>query len=116
MLLCSECDAANTSRQYHCPTHCSLAGCFYRFLEPFTVDELQRHETALGKLLDAADTKSKRKTLRKQLERVRDRLEQQRHALADAALLVGLGRLVERLVEDEVERGERVLVHGIDNA
>ena len=42
------------------------------------MDELQRHEKALAELLDGADTKSKRKTLRKQLERVHSRLSKLR--------------------------------------
>ena len=74
MLLCTACDAANTSRQYHCPAHRPLAECFFRFLEPFTVEDLRRQEKSLAKLLDDADTRSQRRTLRKQLDRVHARL------------------------------------------
>lgn len=82
MLFCAACDRTNSSKQYHCRAHRSLAGCFYRFLDPFTEEELQRQEVSLAELLEAtlskkeaaADTRSRRKTLRKQLQRVRDRL------------------------------------------
>ena len=45
-------------------------------------------------------------------ERVRHRLEKEAHARRDVGGVLGLLCLVERLVKDEVEGGERVLVHG----
>ena len=83
VLLCTVCDASNISKQYHCPAHKSLAGCFFRFLEPFSAAELQQQEISLTELLGlAADSstmgagggRSRRRTIRKQLKRVNDRL------------------------------------------
>ena len=55
VLLCAACDRNNPSKQYHCRAHRSLAGCFYRFLDPFTEEELQRQEVSLANLLEAAE-------------------------------------------------------------
>lgn len=86
-LVCGVCQ--HRLAAYHCRTHGHLQSCYFSDLERYSADELGHQ---LKELLDVIDDiavgrrfKQKRKTLQKQIDRVRDRIVELHSASASAS-------------------------------
>lgn len=77
VLVCPTCQTR--LREYHCSRHSGWKRCYYTFLEVFSADELLIQEKELAaireSLVPAADYKNMRRTLSRQIQKVRDRVE-----------------------------------------
>jgi hypothetical protein len=78
VLICPTCH--DSKYEYHCDRHRSWKDVYFTFLDGFTVDELQTQKVELKKLHDsyvpAKEHKNVRNTLRKQMEKVTDRINE----------------------------------------
>ena len=77
VLVCPPCQT--NLREYHCSRHAGWKRCYYTFLEVFSIDELLFQESELAAiretLMPAADYKNMRRTLSRQILKVRDQIE-----------------------------------------
>uniref|UniRef100_A0A7S2EFL2 Rhodanese domain-containing protein n=1 Tax=Ditylum brightwellii TaxID=49249 RepID=A0A7S2EFL2_9STRA len=78
ILLCKSCQ--QSLLEYHCTRHSTWKHCYYTFLESFDIPTLQQQyvklQTLLQKYVPPKEHKNVRKTLRKQMYKVKVRLEQ----------------------------------------
>lgn len=78
VLVCTRCQLK--LREYHCRRHAKLKGCYFTFLEVFDKEELHDHiiglERARDTLVPSSAHKNQRRTISRQIEKVRDRLKE----------------------------------------
>eukprot|EP00804_Cyclotella_cryptica_P001299 CCRYP_017906-RA/>CCRYP_017906-RA protein AED:0.35 eAED:0.35 QI:0/-1/0/1/-1/1/1/0/717 len=78
ILICPTC--RESKHEYHCDRHQTWKNAYFTFLEGFTCEELENQKSELQRLHDSysppKEHKNVRKTLRKQIEKVLDRLNE----------------------------------------
>lgn len=73
VLVCNECQ--RKIPEYHCKKHAELKDCYFTFLDRFYPSDLQSHLGKLTSLRDKSGSqKNYRRTLTKQIDKVKDRL------------------------------------------
>lgn len=76
LLVCDKC-RVKLSGEYHCELHRNVESCYFTYLDVFTPEELEKQKEGLQKEWDALlGNKNKRRTIRKQIDRVEQRLAQ----------------------------------------
>ncbi|KAI2513718.1 hypothetical protein MHU86_501 [Fragilaria crotonensis] len=77
VLVCPKCQTK--LREYHCVRHAGWKRCYFTFLEVFSEDELVIQDQELAaireNLVPAAEYKNMRRTLSRQIQKVRDQLD-----------------------------------------
>ena len=85
VLICPSC--RESKHEYHCDRHRKWKNAYFTFLDGFTIEELQEQSAELQKLHDLyippKEHKNVRRTLRKQLEKVLDRVCKLKEGSAD---------------------------------
>ncbi|KAL7480014.1 hypothetical protein ACHAW6_007669 [Cyclotella cf. meneghiniana] len=88
ILICPVC--RESKNEYHCDRHQSWKNAYFTFLEGFTCDELKIQKSELQRLHDLyvppKEHKNVRKTLRKQIEKVLDRVNELENGSANVDL------------------------------
>ena len=78
VLICPPCASHPDRREYHCRRHFDWSDAYLYFVEPYSREELERQSLGLEKIHDAMlpakKYKNGRRTLRKQMGKVRDQL------------------------------------------
>lgn len=73
VLICADCE--RTLREYHCKKHLPWKHCYFTFLEPYSRKELRIQQTELERLLaELPSSRNVRRTLAKQIEKVKARI------------------------------------------
>jgi predicted sulfurtransferase len=77
ILVCQKC--RESKNEYHCNRHQSWKNAYFTFLDGFAIDELEKQSTELQQIRDSyepKEAKNVRRTLRKQIEKVRHRINE----------------------------------------
>jgi predicted sulfurtransferase len=78
VLICELCRAS--IREFHCVRHRRWKNAYFTFLNSYSIEELEQQSTMLEQLHDSYDPpkehKNVRRTLRKQIEKVRNRIDE----------------------------------------
>ena len=80
VLICNKCQANPSFREYHCKKHQPWKHCYYTFLEIYTIEQLQQQNKQLDiiyntQLLPPKQHKNTRRTIKKQIEKVRNHVK-----------------------------------------
>ena len=122
VLVCHEC-RPGLKHQYHCNQHAHLSSCYFTDLIPFSVEELVRQRDELRSILfemekcggkggEMKKTKNKRKTIRKQVDKLEKEMAERRGNTKKSGANDG-SKSIEEMVEDHVVGGKRKAVSAV---
>lgn len=72
VLVCEKCQKSR--REYHCKLHLDWKDCYFTFLEVYDKSELKNQLSGLEKLVDGDRSRNTKRTLRKQITKVEQRI------------------------------------------